>query len=729
MTHEEDEAREQTMLGKTVCPADLTKELTDALADAMIYRTQQVRDYDTANALWPGQSDDGRAWDELKGKNKAWPWEGAWDTRHFLVDGLIGEQVRIMLAAWDAAQLQASALRPLEGSASAKAVTTLLTWMFQNHLKGMARRQLQIAARWQEQYGYAIMGAWWEEKPRLASRKLIFADMLESAKAAAEQGDMTGLTLTDILIDPTRDEQAVQLLMGLSPILKEPAANRILRELRENGEAEVPDIEVFSSLPRWRALRPWVDVFFPATMETVQDSRWIARRMWLTEAQVRETALANDWDEAWVEDVCANGRGQSFDEGSRDTLLNNAGKGPHRPAWNNPTEKQHLIEVVWFYTLGTHEEHQLPVMYLTVFCPMRPENEAGEDQYAFHGPIPDDAGMFPFVQFQRETNEHCIVESRSISEVGKHWQDELKHTRDGRMNRNDVTNIPPIVRTGALAKTSLELGPGVQLSEKKGENLRWMPIPQNPTDNTLVTSFTEREMNEYFARVSDNVPAPLWQLALKDKATTFLTACAELVQLTLKLAQQYLPDTTAQRIADDPASIFHVSRADIRGQFSVRLVFNATDLDFENAVARIRAYKELIIASDRTGAVNIPRFLEMAAQILDPDMARGLIQPPEQAAEAQRARVKTAWTNILAGIEPDMPPVGNDDYALQLAALSEILANPANAERLQKQPDSAMLFQRFVQHLQFGQSQQENQGTGLRGVKPLEWNNPQPSQV
>jgi hypothetical protein len=367
-------------------------------------------------------------------------------------------------------------------------------------------------------------------------------------------------------------------------------------------------------------------------------------------------------------------------------------------------------------------------MYLTVFCPMRPENEAGEDQYAFHDIIPDDSGMFPFVQFQRETNEHAIVESRSISEVGKHWQDELKHTRDGRMNRNDVTNLPPIVRTGALAKTALELGPAVQLSEKKGENLRWLPIPQNPTDNTLVTQYTEREVDGYFARVSDTVPAPLWQLALKDKASSFLTQCAELVQLTLKLAQQYLPETTAQAIADDPTSIFKVSRNDIRGQYSVSLSFNAMDLDFENAVARIRAYKELIIASDRTGAVNIPRFLEMAANILDPELARGLIQPPEQAAEAQRARVKTAWTNILAGIEPDMPPVGNDDYTLQLDTLNEILANPANAERLKNQPDSAMLFQRFVKHLEFGMQQQQNQGTGLRGVKPLEWNKAQPTQ-
>ncbi len=729
MNATEDEAREQTMLGKTVCPADLTEELNTALSDALVYRTQQVRDYDTANALWPGQSEDGRAWDKDKGKGRAWPWEGAHDTRHFLIDGIISEHVRIKLAAWDAAQLQASALRPLEGSASAKAVTTLLTWMFQNQLKSMARRQLQIAARWEEQYGYAIMGAWWEEKPRLTSRKLVFADMVEAAKAAAEQGDTVPLAMTDILIDPTRDEQAIQLLLGLSPILKAPAARRILRELRENGEADVPDVEVFSSLPRWRALRPWVDVFFPANMETIQDARWIARRMWLTEAQVRETALANDWDSAWVEDVCEHGRGKSFDEGSRGNLLDQAGKGPHRPAWNNPTEKQHLIEVVWFYTLGTHEEHQLPVMYLTVFCPMRPENEAGKDQYAFHGAIPDDAGMFPFVQFQREVNEHCIVESRSVSEVGKHWQDELKHTRDGRMNRNDVTNIPPIVRTGALAKTSLELGPGVQLSEKKGENLRWMPIPQNPTDNTLVTEFTSREIDDYFARVSDKVPAPLWQLKLKDMATTFLTQCAEIVQLTLKLAQQYLPETTAQRIADDPTSIFKVSREDIRGQYSVSLLFNAMNLDFEKAVERIKAYKELIIASDRTGSVNIPRFLEKAAQILDPEMAQGLIHPPEQAAEAQRAQAKAAWTNILAGIEPEMPPVGNDDYALQLQTLSEILANPANAERLKNNPDSAMLFQRFVQHLQFGLQQQENQGTGLRGVKPLEWDKSAPAQV
>ena len=719
----DDEAREQTMLGKTVCPEDLTKELTDALEGALIYRTQNLRDYDTASALWPGQSEDGRAWDSVKGKGKAAPWDGAWDTRQMLCDGLIAEAVRIQLAAWDAAQLQASALRTPEGSGTAKAVSTLLTWMFGNHLKGMARRQLGIASRWQEQYGYAIMGVWWEEKPRLAWNKLVISEMVDAAKAAAEQGSDALLQLTDTLLDPMQDEQAEQLIMGLSPIVKKPAARRILRELRQEGESEVPTVEVVSSLPRWRALRPWVDVFFPARMETIADSRWIARRMWLTEAQVRECALADGWDADWVEDVCEHGRGQSFDSGTRETMMQKAGK-VYRAPWQNPEESKHLIEVVWYYTTGTHEEHSLPVMFLTVFCPMRPKNEADKDQYAFHGPLPEMTGVYPFVQFQREVTDHAMVESRSIPEVGKHWQDELKHTRDGRMNRNDVTNIPPLIRTGSLTKTALELGPGVQLSEKKGENMRWLPIPAQASDSTLVTEYTGKECDQYFARVSPHVPDPLWQLALKDKATGFLISAAECVSLSLKLAQQYLPETEAQRIADDPTSIFKVSKEDIRGQYAVRLVFNAMDLDFEKAVERIKAYKELIIASDRTGAVNIPRFLEMAATMLDPEMARGLIQPPEQAADAQRAKVKTAWTSILAGVEPDMPPVGGEDYGLQLAALEEILANPANTERLKAQPDSAMLFQRFIQHLQFGQQQQQNQGTGLRGVKPVEWNKP-----
>jgi hypothetical protein len=721
MTKTEDGARAATMLGKTVEITKLVKELTDSVENAMLYRGQMLRDYDTASALWPGQTDDGRQWDEFKGKGQAAPWDGAADTRQFLVDGLIGENVRICLAAWRAASLQASALRPVEGSGSAQTVTRLLRWMFDNHCKAMAERQLKIAARWQEQYGYAVMGVWWEERPRLTWKTLVLADMVESAKASAEQGDESNLAVMETLMDPVQDEQAEALLRGLSPILKPAGARKALRELRTKGETQIPDVEVFSSLPRWRALRPWVDVFFPAQMETVEETRWIARRQWLTEAQLRECALANGWDEKWLEDVCENARGKTFDDNPRQVMSQKIGQGVERAPWQNPAELKHLIEVVWYYQLGTHEEHMLPVMYLTVFCPMRPKNAREDEHYAFHGPMPDDHGEYPFIEFSREVTDHILAESRSIGQVGKQWQDELKHARDARINRADITTIPPLIVGSTLGKTPLQLGPGSQFPESRKDSIRWLNLPNQATDSAIVTQTTQVEVDTYFARVSDHVPSPLSQLALADKSASFLTNAGRCVTLSFQLAQQYLPDTTAQQIADDPTSIFHVTREDIRGQYAVKLTFNAQDLDFENSVKRIEAYKNLIIASDRTGAVNVPLFLEKASRMLDPDMAAGLIQAPEQAADAQRAKVRAAWTSILGGVDPEMPPVGNDDYQLQLSALEEILANPANADRLKAAPDSAMLFERFVKHLQFGVQQQQNQGTGLRGVKPIEW--------
>lgn len=719
-----DEQRPEALLGSEVDTEALAKELTDALDGALEYRGQQVRDFDTAFALWPGQSEDGRQWDKTRksaGQKEAFPWDGAADSRNFLSDGLIAEQVRIMLAAVRRARVQTTALRTGTAESAAHA-STLLTWIFYTHLEAMMMQQLALAARWRQQYGSAIMGVWWQEEPRLTEVPLKLDEMIATGKADAEKGNRGWLDAIEILLDPLRDEQAVEILRGMSPIVTKNGARRALGELRTKRETVLPGVEVVSSLPCWRALRPWVDVFYPARTESVKEARWVARRQWLTEAQLRGAAAANGWDEKWVEEVLENGRGKSFDQEARAGAQKIGGASVQRAPWEDPEELKHLVEVVWFYQLGVHEDHLLPCLYLTVFCPSCATGEDGKSLAGYHGPAREDHGQYPFVEFVRERVDHAFSESRSVAQVAKTWQSELKTERDQQTNRASVSTLPPLIVAGTLGLTRLELGPGVQHAERKQGDIRWLSMPSQASDSAAVVQRVEREADRYFARISEHVPEAAWQLMLEDIAGAFVLEVTQCMKLSLALAQQYLPATLAQRVAGDPQSTFTVGKEDIRGQYDVRLIFSATDLNFTKAVEKLKAYKELVLAADRIGAVDTQKFLEMAARMLDPDMANQLVRSPEAAQDAQVRAVKTAWMAIMSGVEPEMPPVGSGvNYALQLQELAKILQNPENKKRVQASRDSQVLLERFVQHLQFGQQQTANADIGRNGVKPLDW--------
>jgi hypothetical protein len=701
------------IVGDEIKLADLLDELTASLDASVAIRTQQARDFDTTFALWEGQTDDERQWEKHKGKNKAFPWEGASDARVFYADGLIAEQTRIGMAAFRRSRVQATALHSTEPEA-AHQVQMLMQWLFYSHLRAETERETELALRYRQQYGAAIMHIGWDEQYRLVKKPIRLADLQAAAMQTLEKtGDRRMADTISTLTDPLMDEPALAFLQALSPLLKPKAAQRVLKELRTEGKSELPDMERISSLPKWRALRPFVDVFYPPASESCKTARWIAYRQFLNETQLRGMAITHGWDADFVEEAIKKGKGQTFDGTSRADIMKDVGKNVTRGPWMDNAENQHLIELVWFYHLATDEELEMPCLFLTVFCPAVTETPA------FHGPSPDAHGHYPFVEFPRERVDGAFMESRGVPQVAKGWQGQLKKQRDAFVNRSDINTIPPLITTGSLGKTNIVIGPGVQHPERRSGEIRWMQIPQAASDAANVTAMTEREADRYFGRMSEHTPATATQLAVEDLAGGFLVQLTECFNLSLALAQQWLPETTVQRVVGNTARPFKVSREEIQGRFDLRLTFSASDLDFENTIKKLDAWNKFILSADHVGAMNVTAYLEMAARQLDPDMAALLISDQQSADAGQITAAKTAWAQMCNGVEPDMMPSGQN-YALQLQALEQLMQNPLNQQRLQV-PDTKLLFERYIAHLQFGMAQQENAQTGKVGVSPLNW--------
>jgi hypothetical protein len=702
--------------------AHLVDELTDSLDGAVIYVTQQMRDHDTTFALWEGQTDDGRQWDAVLGKDGAFPWDGAADARVFYADGLIGEQVRICKAAWRRGQVQASALRMGDNNAGmdrAQSVTTLLRWLLWTHLRLQSSRRVALVARWRQQYGYALTGIGWRQDVRVRMEKLNLQKMTAAAQATAQQGgDRRLLDAVAAIMDPARDELALAMIRTMSPLVTKRAATKILRDLRTKGTAEVPQQEVVASLPRVRALRPFVDVFFPSNTDSIQNARFVAERAWLHEAEFRNLAAQNGWDEDWVERVLEEGKGKSFDERARAGVMQSAGEKVNRTWWQDPEEMEHLVEIVWHYERGTHEDYDLPCMYLTVYCPAVSGVDPNKGpNRGYHGPAPEKHGMYPYVEHVREAVDAAIAESRGVPQVAKGWQAELKTQRDAFINRSGIDTLPPLITTETLGRTRMEFGPGVQHTMRKGGEMKWLALPQSGSTAKVVAEQTEREADRYFGRYSEHVPDVAQQLATEDLAGDFLAEEGEVLKHVLALAQQYLSPMAISVVTGQPP--VEISREEIQGMFDLTLTCDPRELNFELTIKKLEALQKFVLAADRVGGVDIHEYLQLAARAIDLDWSRKLIHAPEQAQENQVNLAKGAWTQMVAGVEPAMLPEGQD-YGLQLQVLKNLMQNPENQKRLQ-QPDTQMLFERYVKHLQFGLQQQENADTGRNGVPPLDW--------
>ncbi len=440
----------------------------------------------------------------------------------------------------------------------------------------------------------------------------------------------------------------------------------------------------------------------------------MARREWLSEAELRSQALTNDWDEHWVECVLEKGRGQSFDGEVRGWARAQYGEKVNRTWWEDPEELEHLVEVVWHYKVGTHEEYEIPCLYLTVYCP------ACSDIWAYHGPVPDNMDNYCFAEFVRERFDTPMTESRGVAQIAKGWQNQIKTQRDAFVNRSSVNTLPPLRTTRPMGKTRIQFGPGVQHQARPGE-MEWMQIPQAASDAKEVTEATEREADRYFGRMSEHVPPTAQQVALEDLVLGWLEEIVTAMKITLQLAQQRLDEMVVTRRVGAGSESTTVTQEDIQGMYDFTIVLDPRDLDFELVIKKLDAWSKFILAADTVGVVDRAEFVRTGARLLDPAMADRLVGEPKQADENQARTVKAAWQSIVTGVEPTMAGGGGQNYEMQLQVLEQIMQNKDNQKRLQNNPDSLLLFQRFVKYLQFQAAQQQNAQTGRIGVPPLDW--------
>ena len=668
----------------------LTEELRQAQADASRYRTRISQSEHWWNCWWGGQSKDGRKHSDESGE-EVFPWEGASDTRLRTISGIIREHVTLAKFAFNNAKIQAKSVRPLQSGRLSNVATKLLNWRIYNHMRDELLRELPLAWAWRFGYGCSILSVEWQQERRLDYVEISLPILDEIAQA--QGGTPIMMMLMDAINDPEQEDNLIALVQSLSPIVTTSQARKVVRDLRGLGTAQIPVAYPYNNNPKWTALRPCVDVLFPSETSNIQEARFVARREWVTETELRDRIETENYDPAFV-DKALEHKGQSG------LLMDDIGYGLSNEYGSNIPGYSYrdLIEL-------THVHYRsimsgTPCVYKTVFNPLVKTSKPDDPLYATHGTFEYDHGQYPYVVLRRLHEDRPILSSRGIAEEAYTEEQAIKTQIDGLTDRTSIVLAPPMIVPLSRAK-SIEnrwLPRGV-LEANRPQELRWLDLP--PFDNTPleVVRLVQERLDRRYAifGLEQSLDPALKQIRQQEIANEILGEMELVLEQTFQLMQQYETEEEVQRVAGQLNQPWRVGAQEIQGKHEITATVDVKMNDLEYAkeklalIAQAQAFRQEGI------------LFNMAVEAIDPDAADDLKQnySSPEAVEREKADELNAANQIANGFEPQFPIYGNHELRLQtLIGATYQNPNPDVMQLLMQRPNSMKILDNRIQMFQ-----------------------------
>ena len=671
---------------------DYLLNIQEAESDVGGYLTKKQRNYETRHALWSGQTPDGRKHSVSVGK-QVFPWEGASDARVRLADQIVNENCALLTNAFFRSKLQ---VQPVESSdaAARAAAEVALKWMLFQHCADDLRREVELLAQYQEQYGLGIMGVFWRRTTR-TERKTVTMD--ELMQMQAETGDPILQVMLESIMDPLQEEDAAVMLRDI--LGPEAGKVAVIRALRNEGVAMYDQPYLFENRPEFVALEPWEDIFFPAQTGDLQRARFVAWRESVTETELRERIVTDGYDEEFVAQALKH-------------------KGAYRQSRNfyrseliNVEPERESVELWHYYEKQANKDNTTRIHYCVLHDSVR-------EAVGLSELLPYAHGDYPFVEFARERVSRCLLEARGVPELLESQQQEIKTQRDYRSDRAAVSVLPPVRVPANRGKLNLIFGPGAQVPERRPNEFGWMDPPRFDSGTIEIEAATRRDVDEYFGRFSANVPGPLTMLMQQTLVDRWLRSCKAVVAQAFALMQQYLTDMEIMRVSGAMPAPFALSREAIQGRYDLTAEFDVRDLDDEHLGKKLEYIAKVAVPLDVAGVIDRAGLVNFIVGAVDPSLANQIVRSEQAATAAEAEEEQLALTKIAGGIEPPLPEQGvNAQLRLQVMQQS-IQANPQLQARYQQDEIYRAMVDARSQALQFQMQQIQNAQIGRVGAVP-----------
>ena len=681
---------------------NLLKEYNESLYNGSSLERLAALD-DIRYCRWHGQSDDGKKHSDPRGNgNPAMPWEGASDVRVRLVDRTINDLTSLLITAFQRSVLRVSGVTS-EDAANASSAGNLMRWLLESRQSREMYQEAYLAAQYALQYGWTVFHVTWDQQTALRRQKVTMDDLKAISELQAEQDPEGVLSkLPELIMDAENDDYLAQMLSAVMNNAKVSDCKKMVRQLREDGAAEIEEPYVFSNAPCVTALKPYDEITFPQETTDLNRARVIFRRTFLTEVEVRAMEHTDGWSSDFIEQACASiGKASMYNDPSLTPVTN--------VLTTNVWRGRNMIEIVYAYARQINEDG-IPAIYYTVFSPQVGNNACGKHEILdyYHG-------KYPFVGFRREWIRRAIMESRGIPEVSRTDQDEIKAQHDSLRDRTAIETLPPLrvsKRIGALNR----LGPAVQLPVTSKDDYTFLEPPAgNPQVAFSMIERVEAQHAAYYGLTSKYVEDVRSQLLQQTLVNSWLSCWTEIYQQVFALALQYLTPEEKVRICgvDLPSNA-----SEIHGGFDFFIKFDVREVDTNLVMEKLDAITKFAVPLDSGGVIDRTKLLKKVIEAISPDLGKDLITDSEQASQKMYRDVQTDIGLMLLGNAPQLVEADPSAQSKIQLAQQILQQNPKAQQALQGDQLFQQLFQTYVQNLTMSVQQEQNKQTGRTGVAP-----------
>ena len=317
-------------------PKHLIDQVEHALltANTLGFFERMQSAHETRDCLWDNKSRDGRKHESQDHQTPAFPWDGAPDTESRLVDETINEFTDLSMVAQSLANFQ---LSPRSLTAPDDTGRTAAMWkqVHAYYLEQFLPEQEDQAGQFIDtamELGHSIMRVSWHETKTLQKRTIgveqVMQMFLEAATmevmAQLAPGEMvnpqtgqpemtpelqamlaqeTAKRTRSMLDDPANRGQLKEAVLAMDPDMTPEEATRVATSLQRGKPALYYATVIDEARPTWRALKPWVHVWYPPETEDITAAPWVCEALWMDEVTLRTMAESEGWDADWVEQV------------------------------------------------------------------------------------------------------------------------------------------------------------------------------------------------------------------------------------------------------------------------------------------------------------------------------------------------------------------------------------------------------------------------------------------
>tara|TARA_R100000655_G_scaffold26422_1_gene54418 strand:- start:1300 stop:3402 length:2103 start_codon:yes stop_codon:yes gene_type:complete len=680
---------------------DLTYEYSRSLTDGLaLQRTKTAED--VRFARWDSQTSDYKKHaSALPEGQQPFPFEGASDTRIRITDHVINTLVSTLMTTFQRAQLKVGGTESNDIS-SASAMTNLMRWLIGTKLYHEIRREAELLAQHTMTYGWSAMFVGWETKNGLMPVKVTMDEIVAMA-GEAEDGSVSS-ELPEMIMDAAQENAVVDLFMAQIPNVKKRRARKIVKQLREEGEADIPVEYVLKNTPTLVALKPYTEITTPPETTDLQKARVIFRKVYMNEVEIRSKINDEGWDKNWVEQAVSTA-GKSMD-------VNDISNDFSTVPGDHVDRRDNLIEVIYAYSKQLNED-DVPAVYYTIFSPLvTRESKTGKPLFAKHEMLPYNHCQYPFVEFKREQIRRRLTESRSIPELMGSFQSELKAQRDSILDRTSFETLPAIEVNKRLGMAN-RIGPAVMLPVTKQGDYSFM----KPPSTVATTAFTmmeliEKDIHEYFGINHPQIPPETTSLRQQALINNWLTVWTEIYQQMFQLCIQYIGP---EEITDITGVEVPLRQDKNLPDFILR--FDVADMDRDFMLEKLKIIASQIVPMDVGGSIERNKLIEKLVRGMSPDLADEILTDQKGASQKVFEDVKKEIGGMMLGFEASYTE--NDPTAgMKMQYAQELIErNPKVKEVAGQDELFSQLIENYMGNLQHSVQQQENSKIGRIGVK------------